>query len=147
MSGVALRARSRSAVAPRWMIAAAILLTAAIGLSAQTLAAAAQPTHAVVWGSLSFATYAASLLCLVGGGQGKFLGLGRWWFGSWTLLWYCVAFGLATLTWVQPQTGTAAEISVSSVLRALWLVAVGSTLWVLGYLAGPGQRPSASGTR
>ena len=139
MSSITVRARSRSVVAPRWMIAAAILLTAAIGLSAQALAAAGQPTHAVVWGSLSFAAYAVSLLCLVGGGQGKALGLGRWWFGSWTLLWYCVAFGLATLTWVQPQTGTAAEISVSSVLQALWLVAVGTTLWVLGYLVGPGR--------
>ena len=129
------------------MIAAAILLTAAIGLSAQALATAEQPTHAVVWGSLGFAAYAASLLCLVGGGQGKFLGLGRWWFGSWTLLWYSTAFGLATLTWVQPQTGTSAEISLSSVLRALWLVAVGMTLWVLGYLVGPGRGPRRFGNK
>ena len=139
MTGVAVRARSRSAVAPRWIIAAAILLSAAIGLSTQALAVMGQPTHAVAWGSLGFSAYAASLLCLVGGGQGKFLGLGRWLFGSWTLLWYCIAFGLATLTWVQPQTGTAAEISVSWVLRALWLIAVGTTLWVLGYLVGPGR--------
>ena len=138
MTGITSRARSRPAVAPRWMIAAAILLTAAIGLSAQALAAAGQPTHAVVWGSLGFTAYAASLLCLVGGGQGKALGLGRWRFGSWTLLWYCTAFGLATLTWVQPQTGSSAQISLSSVLRALWLVAVGMTLWGLGYFVGPG---------
>ena len=139
MTGITVRCRSRSTVAPRWVIAAAILLTAAIGLSAQALAAAGEPTHAVVWGSLGFTAYAASLLCLVSGGQGKALGLGRWWFGSWTLLWYGIAFGVATLTWVQPQTGTPAEISPSSVLRALWLVAVGMTLWVLGYLAGPGR--------
>jgi hypothetical protein len=93
----------------------------------------------VVWGSLGFAAYAASLLCLVGGGQGKALGLGCWWFGSWTLFWYCTAFGLATLTWVQPPTGAPAEISLSSVLRALWLVAVGMTLWALGYFVGPGR--------
>ena len=147
MTDITARARPRSAVAPRWMIAAAILLTAAIGLSAQALATAGQPTHAVVWGSLGFAAYAASLLCLVGGGQGKALGLGRWWFGSWTLLWYCTAFGLATLTWVQPQTGTAAEISLSSVLRALWLVAVGMTLWVLGYFVGPGRSARRFGNR
>jgi hypothetical protein len=141
VTSIASRTRSRSAVAPRWVIAAAILLTAAIGLSAQALAATGQPTHAVVWGSLGFTAYAASLLCLIGGGQGKFLGIGRWWFGSWILLWYCVAFGLATLAWAQPQTGTSAEISVSSVLRALWLVAVGATLWALGYLVGP-SRPA-----
>ena len=129
------------------MIAAAILLTGAIGLSAQALATAGQPTHAVVWGSLGFAAYAASLLCLVGGGQGKVLGLGRWWFGSWTLLWYGTAFGLATLTWVQPQTGTSAEISPSSVLRALWLVAVGMTLWGLGYLVGPGRSARRFGNK
>jgi len=147
VTGVTSRARPRSAVAPRWVIAAAILLTAAIGLSAQALAAAGQPTHAVVWGSLGFAAYAASLLCLVGGGQGKALGLGRWWFGSWTLLWYCTAFGLATLTWVQPQTGSAAQISLSSVLRALWLVAVGMTLWGFGYLVGPSRSARRFGNK
>jgi hypothetical protein len=138
--GVTARAESRTAIAPRWVTAAAILLTAAIGMTAQALAAAAQPTHAVVWGSLGLAAYAASLLCLVGGRQdGRSLGLGRWWFGSWTLLWYGTTFGLATLTWVSPQTGTSAEISLSSVLRALWLVAVGMTLWALGYCVGPGR--------
>jgi len=129
------------------MITAAILLTVAIGLSGQALATAGEPTHAVVWGSVGFAAYAASLLCLVGGGRGKALGLGRWWFGSWTLLWYCAAFGLATLTWVQPQTGTPAQISLSSVLQALWLVAVGMTLWVLGYFVGPGRSARRVGNR
>ncbi len=147
VTGITSRGRRRSAVPPQWVIAAAILLTAAIGLSAQALAAAGQPEHAVVWGSLGFAAYAASLLCLVGGGQGKALGLGRWWFGSWTLLWYCTAFGLATLTWVQPQTGSAAQISLPSVLRALWLVAVGMTLWELGYLVGPSRSARRFGNK
>ena len=145
MTNIAGRIRPRSAAAPRWVIAAAALLTAAIGSSWQALATAGEPTHAVAWGSVGFAAYAASLLCLVGGGRGKALGLGCWWFGSWTLLWYCVTFGLATLTWVQPQTGTAAEISVSSVLRALWLVTVGMTLWALGYFVGPGRWARRSG--
>jgi hypothetical protein len=129
------------------MSAAAILLSAAIGLSGQALATAGQPTHAVAWGSVGLASYAASLLCLVGGGHGRSLGLGRWWFGSWTLLWYGVAFGLATLTWIQPQTGTPAQISISSILRALWLIAVGMTVWVLGYLVGPGQSARRFGNR
>ena len=147
MTGITARARPRSTVAPRWMIAAAVLLAAAIGLSWQALAAAGQPTRAVAWGSAGFAAYAASLLCLLGGGQGKSLGLSRWWLGSWTLLWYAIAFGLATLTWVQPQTGTSAQISLSSVLRALWLVAVGMTLWALGYFAGPGRPARRFGNR
>ena len=147
MTDITARAKPGSAIAPRWIIAAAMLLTAAIGLSGQALATEGEPTRAVVWGSLGFAAYAASLLCLVGGGRGKALGLGRWRFGSWTLLWYFAAFGLATLTWVQPQTGTAAEISLSSVLRALWLVGVGMTMWVIGYFVGPGRSARRFGNR
>jgi hypothetical protein len=130
--------RLRPAIAPRWLIAAAVLLTAAIVLLAAALASARQPAHAIVWGSLALAAYAVGLLCLVGGGQGSLLGLGSWRFGPWTLLWYFIAFGLASLSWVLPQTGTPAEISQLSVLRALWLVAVGLTLWAAGYLIGPG---------
>jgi hypothetical protein len=145
MTGVTLR--PRLAVPPHWVGVAAFLLAAAIGLAARALATAGQPTHAVVWGSLAFAAYAVSLLCLVGGGQGKFFGLGWWRFGSWTLLCYCVTYGVATLTWAQPQAGLAEEISVSSVLRALWLVAVGTTLWALGYFAGPGRPARRFGTK
>ena len=71
MTGITSRARPRSAVAPRWVSAAVFLLAAAIGLAAQALATTGQPTHAVVWGSLSSAVYAAGLLCLLGGGQGN----------------------------------------------------------------------------
>ena len=138
MTDLTAPARPAAAAAPRWVITAMVLLAGAIMLAGQAWADSAQPTRAVVWGSIGLAAYAVSLLCLVGGGQGTVLGLGRWLFGSWTLLWYGVTFGLATLTWVQPQTGTSAEISVSSVLRALWLVAVGMTLWALGYFVGPG---------
>jgi hypothetical protein len=124
--------------APRRMVTAMLLLTVAIALSWQALARTGQPTQAVAWGSTGLAVYAASLLCLLGGARERWFGLSRWWFGSWILLWYGIAFGLATLTWTQPQTGTSAEISLSSVLRALWLVAAGMTLWTLGYSAGPG---------
>jgi hypothetical protein len=147
VTGIAARARPRSAVAPRRMVMASVLLAAAIVLSRQALANAGQPTQAVAWGSTSFAVYAASLLCLVGGGQGKAFGLSRWRLGSWTLFWYGAAFGLASLTWVQPQTGTAATISPSSVLRALWLVAVGMTLWTLGYFVGPGRSTRRFGNK
>lgn len=146
MTEVTARGRPGSVAAPRRLATAAFLLAAAIGSSWQALAAAGQPARAVVWGGAGVAAYAASLLCLVGG-QGKSLGLGRWRFGSWTLLWYGAAFGLATLTWVQPQTGTSAQIQLTSVVRALWLVAVGMTLWFLGYLAGPGRPARRFGTR
>ena len=134
---------------PRWMTITAILLAAAIILSWQGLANAdaGQPTRAVVWASVGLTAYAASLLTLIGGGQGSWLGLSRWRLGSWILLWYGVAFGLASLTWVQQQTGPPTQISSSSVLRALWLVAVGMTLWVIGYSIGPGRPAKRFGIR
>ena len=147
MTGLDGRARRGSAGALHRRVAATILLAAALIMFWRALANTGQPTHAVVWGSLSLAAYAASLLCLVGGGHGKSLGLSSWRFGSWTLLWYGTAFGLATLTWVQPQTGTSAQIALSSVLRALWLVTVGMTLWALGYSAGPGRPARRFGQR
>jgi hypothetical protein len=147
MTSIGAPTRPWPAPVARWMITAPVLLAGAIGLSWQALAADGQPTHAVVWAGLGLTAYAASLLCLVGGGKGRSLGLSRWSFGSWTLVWYGAAFGLASLTWVQPQTGTPAQISVSSVVRALWLVAVGMTLWALGYFTGPGRAARRSGSR
>jgi hypothetical protein len=134
-----VQAQSRVLTPPRWRMAASILAAAAAGLLEETLATSDRPLSAVIWGSLALAAYAASLLCLVGGRSGAGLGFARWQFGPWTLLWYGATFGIATLTWSQQQTGTQAEIAVSSVLRALWLVAVGMTLWAVGYFVGPGQ--------
>lgn len=95
-----------------------------------------RPTEAVVWGGLALAVWAFGLFCLIGAGQGALLGLGRWRLGPWIMLWYCVAYGLATVTWSHPQTGVVAQIAVVNVLRALWLVAVGITFWTIGYFAG-----------
>ena len=146
MTTLAADTRPGPAAGHRWLIIAMFLLAAAVMLSWRAVAGAGQPARAVVWGSLGLAAYAASLLCLAGG-RGKGLGLGRWWFGSWTAAWYAVAFGLASLTWAAPQTGTSAAISVSSVLRALWLVAVGMTAWAFGYLTGPGRLAERCGHR
>jgi hypothetical protein len=117
------------------------LLAVAVCLCGEALATAVVPTHAVVWGGLALAAEAAGLLCLGEAGirKNSGLSLGEWKLGPWTLIWYGVTFGFATVTWIQPQTGTATEIAVSSVLRALWLVAVGMTFWALGYFIGPGR--------
>ena len=61
------------------------------------------------------------------------------------MLWYGVSLRLATVTWAHQQTGTAAEIPPSSVLRALWLVTVGITLWALGLFTGRDVQPGAGG--
>ena len=147
MTSISTPARLGSAPSARQLVVAPVLLAAAIVFAWQALSRTGQPSRAVVWASLGLAAYAASLLYVLGGGQGKWLGLGRWQFGSWILLWYGVAFGLAALTWTQPQTGSSAQISLVSVLRALWLVAVGMTLWMLGYSTGPGRLARRSGKR
>jgi hypothetical protein len=57
----------------------------------------------------------------------------------WLLTWYGIVFGIATVTWSQPQSGVSSEIALSSIVRALWLIAGAMTAWVIGYLIGPGQ--------
>ena len=123
----------------RLIIAALTFLAAASLLLAWTLATSDRPTTAVVWGGLALAVLALGLLCLVGAALHHDLGLSRWKIGSLMLVWYALAYGVATVTWSQPQAGVATEISVPSVLRALWLVAVGITAWAAGYLIGPGM--------
>ena len=126
------------AVAPRRIIAATVCVAAAFALCAGTLATSAVPVHAVIWGSLALACYAMGLLFLVGTKEVNGLGLSSFKFGPWILVWYGLAFGLATVTWSQPQSSTPAQVAVSSVLRALWLVAVAMTCWIVGYAVGPG---------
>ena len=135
-----LAAVRRPAVAPRWIIAATVCVAAALVLCAETLATSAVPVHAVIWGSLALTCYAMGLLFLVGAKDVNGLGLSRWKIGPWILTWYGLTFGLATVTWSQsqPQTSISAQVAVSSVLRALWLVAVAMTCWIVGYAIGPG---------
>jgi hypothetical protein len=130
----------------RPVLVASILLTAAAGLLCETLNTSDLPTRAVVWGGLAFAAYALGLFFLFAC-RGADQRLRNWRFGSWIMLWSAVSFGVATVTWSQPQTGQAAEIAVASVLRALWLVAVGLTALAVGYAVGPGARLRASAAR
>lgn len=117
-----------------------MLLATAIMLLWEAVASSDRPTRAVVWGGLALAVYATGLLCLVGVAQGVGLGLALWRFGPWILVWYALAYGLAATAWSQPQVGTTVGmITLSSILIALWLVAVGMTAWVLGYFVGPGR--------
>src|SRR5450631_1082929 len=127
MTATAARFEPHSLVlAPRRkVIVGLFLLALALGSFYVALVKADQPTSAVAWGSIALASWAGGFLYLVEATRADGLGLALWKFGSWTLLWYATAFGLATTTWSQPQVGTATEIAIQSVLRALWLVAVG----------------------
>jgi hypothetical protein len=122
-----------------WAIAGTLSFAGTSVLLFQALSVSDRPTQAVVWGGIALAVYACGFLCFVGALYGCGPGLSRWRFGPWILIWYALAYGLATITWRQPQMGTTVSIIVlSSVLRALWLVAVGMTAWALGYFVGPG---------
>ena len=139
MTDVRFGARERLATVPPRANMVPVLAAAAVLLTGLTLAERGTPSHAVVWGGLALACYACSLLFLVTTRSRVGTALAAWQFGPWMLAWYALAFGLASVTWAQPQTGGAAEVDVTSVLRALWLVAVGMTVWAAGYLLGPGQ--------
>lgn len=125
---------------PRSVITAMIVLAASIIMCAAAFASSDHPTEAVVWGSLAVCGLATALLCISGARDGVRAGLSCWKFGPWVLVWYGLTFGLATITFRAPQTGTMSQIAISSVLRALWLVAVGMTVWAMGYMLGPGHR-------
>lgn len=139
MTAVRLSGRERVTAVPARANLAPVLAAAAVLLTGVTLAERGIPSRAVVWGGLAFACYACSLLLLVTIRDRIRAALAAWRLGPWMLVWYALAFGLATVTWAQPQTGIAAEVNVINVLRALWLLAVGMTVWAAGYMLGPGQ--------
>ena len=147
MTATPVRAGTHAQIAPRWAIAAMVLFAVGLVLFGEALAESVVPARAVVWGSLALTAYAVGLLCLVGGREANGFGLANWKFGSWMLIWFGLTFGLATVTWSGPQTPTAAQIAVPSVLRALWLAAVGATFWAAGYMAGPGRPARRLATR
>ena len=141
-------ARFPSSGVARLAIVACGFLAAALALLGMTLSTSDQPTTAVVWGGLALASYAGALLCLAGASRHDDLGLTRWQLGPWMLLWYGIAFGLATVTWSNPlTTGVTSEIAISSVISALRLVAVGMTAWAIGYCVVPGHAARALAAR
>lgn len=90
-----------------------------------------------MWGSLALARYAGSFLCVVGGRQRACLGLGLWRLGPWTLLWYGIIFGIATIPLNRSQNYVTAQILPADILKALWLVAIAISAMAAGFLAGP----------
>lgn len=125
----------------RWAITGAISFAVAFGLLFRALSVSAWPSQMVVWDGLALAAYTFGLLCVVGALQRSEVGFARWKFGPWILIWYIFAYGIASISWSQPQVSitTVSMITLPSVLQALWLVAVGLTAWFIGYLVGPGS--------
>jgi hypothetical protein len=129
------------------LLAASLLLMAvAVGLAAIAVSSV-RPDAAIIWGALALAAYCAALV-LAAAALADYpgLGLSAWRIGPWSVVWGAISFGLATLTWIGPQTGPPGEIFPASVLHALWLTAVALTLLTAGYCAGPFRlvgRPAA----
>ncbi len=91
----------------------------------------------LVLGAATVMLLCAAALHLVLQVPGGEHGVARWRVGPWYLLWGGVAFGLSSLTWLAPQTGTATRIAVPSVVDGLHLYALSVVVWTVGYLAGP----------
>lgn len=64
-------------------------------------------------------------------------GIARWRLGPWYLLWGMCTFGVASLTWLTPQTGSATRIELASVVDALAVALVAVVVWTAGYCLGP----------
>lgn len=113
------------------LLAAAVVLVAVAGWSTTV-------SGQLLWAAVALGGFCAGLLALmsVATGHGG-LGLRAWRIGPWSLAYGAFAFGLATISWIGPQTGTAAQILPRSVLRALWLIAVAMALFTIGYCVVP----------
>jgi hypothetical protein len=128
---------SRPVTAPRFIIAGLTLAAAAVILAGWALAAQAVPGRAITFGSFALAAWCAGLLCVAGAREGD-LGLARWKLGPWLLAWSALTDGVATAAWNPGPDSVIAQVSDTSVLRALWLLAAAVTCAFAGYLAGPG---------
>jgi hypothetical protein len=121
----------RAAICGLLLLAGAVVLVAVAGWSTAL-------SDQLLCGAVALGAFCAGLLALMSAvaGYGG-LGLLAWRIGPWSLAYGAFAFGLATISWIGPQTGAAAEILPRSVLRALWLIAAAMALFTIGYCVVP----------
>jgi hypothetical protein len=131
LSGARQRSARPGLAALCLLAASAVLLRGAIN--------AAVITDAVFWGGLALGSYIYGLLFVVLAVRGPGHGPASWRLGPWMMIWAGTMYGLATLGLDQRQNTAAVEIILTDVIRALWLVAAGTTMWFVGYLTGPGR--------
>jgi hypothetical protein len=114
-----------------------VSVAAALAVGAMT---AVSPSAQIRWASVALAVFCAGLLPLMSAAAGhRGLGLASWRIGPWSLVWGGLAFGLATISWLSPQSaaGPSGAITPGSMLRALWMLAVALVMLTAGYCAGP----------
>jgi hypothetical protein len=117
-----------------------VLLLLAAGAATAMLPGGFRPldTRAqVLLGAVSLALLALAALRLISGVADAAGGLARWRLGPWYLLWASLTLGVASITWLGPQSGSATRIALPSVLVAMTLVGVSIAVWTAGYLLGP----------
>jgi hypothetical protein len=121
-----------------YTVAGLFLVAVAAVLMIMTLSAASVDDE-IWWGAIALAVYCAGLLPLMTvAAQQDGLGLASWRIGPWSLVWGVLAFGLATISWLGPQTSSSsAEILPGSIVRALGMIAVALTMLTVGYCTGP----------
>lgn len=116
------------------------LLAASLVLLTKTLNSTAITVEAVKWGGIALAVYIFALLALMLAIRGAGRGPASWRLGPWLMIWVATMFGFASsINLGNFQFGLSAQVILNNVLGALWLVAAGMTMWVLGYLIGPGR--------
>lgn len=96
---------------------------------------ASQVDTKVFWSSISLACCLAALFFLQFS-KYRFFGLYECKLSSWFLAYAVLAFGIATLTILQPQTGSSLAVDKSSVPRALFLVGLSFVAWTAGNMLG-----------
>jgi hypothetical protein len=76
------------------------------------------------------------MLNLVLRAEGNAQGFALWRLGPWYLTWGALTFGVTSLDWITPKTGTPGIIGQQSVVMALYVFAVATVAWTSGYLIG-----------
>jgi hypothetical protein len=123
----------------QFLCAGLLLVSVAAGLTIMAISAISADDQ-IRWGAIALAVFCAGLLPLMSVAAGHDgLGLASWRIGSWSLVWGALAFGLATLSWLSPQTAVGSEAAIlpASILRALWMIAVALVMLTAGYCVGP----------
>ena len=91
----------------------------------------------ILLGSITVLLLAIAALILISALPGNGHGLARWRLGPWFLVWSALSFGIASITWLGPQTGVALRINLTSIPIALTMVAASLVAWTAGYVIGP----------
>jgi hypothetical protein len=122
------------------------LALAAVAVAVLLLTSGSLVASQIVGASLAVTLTGLASLALTSRATGIRAALGSGKLGPWSSLSSSIVFGLASLTWVERQSGSAGAISPGSVVTALQLVMVAQGAWLVGYLVGPGA-PAMSWTR